>query len=335
MNETAVEALLRAQGLTEERLGPEEWARTVREAMDYEAEKAARPTDGRRASQDPSLTTGTSRPPMRSLRPVSSLLNPAELGDIRAGLHERLERRRAANDALGGERAASEDDGPPCKLCDGARFVRVTVDLRHPLFGVSVPCTCVGSFGIGERIARAAIPARYEAMAFNTFGGTDNIAALRSVTEWAGLTNMLIIGEPGRGKTHLAVAALRREVEERGKVGRFFYVPHLLEDVRRRYGDGESESAQAFTDSLVGWPLLVLDDLGAERVTPWAQEQLDGLIERRLSAGMVTVITTNLDSVEAIRVKLGARIASRLGPGVYDWVEVAGPDMREFVAPGN
>jgi len=88
-----------------------------------------------------------------------------------------------------------------------------------------------------------------------------------------------------------------------------------------------------------GQPVLLLDDIGAERVTPWVTEQLVSLIDRRLQADVVTVVTTNLTSLDAIREHYtardsdgiaGERLASRLGAAVFQWVRASGPDMRQY-----
>jgi DNA replication protein DnaC len=55
-------------------------------------------------------------------------------------------------------------------------------------------------------------------------------------------------------------------------------------------------------------PLLILDDLGTQSSTPWAQEKLFQLINHRYTAQLPTVVTTNLPLEE-----LGERLRTRLG----------------------
>lgn len=58
-------------------------------------------------------------------------------------------------------------------------------------------------------------------------------------------------------------------------------------------------------------PLLVIDDLGVERMTDNVGSVLDALITRRFDAGKGTVITTNLRA-DQIRARYGDRIARRI-----------------------
>ena len=75
-------------------------------------------------------------------------------------------------------------------------------------------------------------------------------------------------------------------------------------------------------------PLLVLDDLGTESATPWAQEKLYQLVNYRYNYQMPTVFTTNR-RVES----LDEQIRSRLGDqALCKIVEIAARDFRELKA---
>jgi DNA replication protein DnaC len=302
------EALLRQVGITPEYTGEAAWELAVTDQM-RQAERASR-------SQSNDLR--------RAFEPLSEEETKHFL--------ERL--RERAKNYPEFEPAPLDEYATDCAICGGARFVRVTRDRNHPLFGKVERCVCVGGVTPEERLFRADIPMHYRAMTFESFDRDQNPDAFAAVVAWNGQTNRMLAGPPGRGKTHLAVAALQREVVERERVGRFIYVPHMLEEIRRRYSSTE-ETAQDYIDRLVGWPLLVLDDLGAERATEWVTEQMVTLIERRLQAGSPTLITSNLMSREAISEHYGGgiageRLASRLGPGVYGWIAATGEDQREY-----
>lgn len=71
--------------------------------------------------------------------------------------------------------------------------------------------------------------------------------------------------------------------------------------------------------------LLILDDLGAQRNTDWALEQLDSLIDHRYVCEKLTIFTTNLTSKQ-----LPARIASRLNEG--ECIKLTCCDYRELKA---
>lgn len=232
-----------------------------------------------------------------------------------------------------------------CEVCQDARFVRVSSDPKHPFFGSPVPCVCVKEHRAEELLKRADIPQRYSEMTLETFDKRANIHAFELVSAWNGERNVVLAGPPGRGKTHLAMGMLRREVESRGRPARFVYVPTLLDEIRKRYADDwAGESAQDFEGRMARWPLLVLDDLGAERATAWVVERLTLLLEQRLDRQLVTVVTTNLMSRDDIESHFAGfkgeaemeaqRLASRLGAGRYDWIKAVGPDMRDYQEAG-
>jgi DNA replication protein DnaC len=101
---------------------------------------------------------------------------------------------------------------------------------------------------------------------------------------------ILLGGNPGTGKSHLAVAILKAV----NRSGHFVNVPELMKRLRATFntpGAGETESA--IVDQLVGVPMLVLDDIGAERVTGYVEEMLYLVINGRESSLKPTVFTTN------------------------------------------
>lgn len=223
-----------------------------------------------------------------------------------------------------------------CEVCEDARFVRVTSDPKHPLFGEVVPCVCVREHRVEDLTRRAEIPDRYSYMTFDAFNSDANLHAFELVSAWNCDENLVLSGLPGRGKTHLAVAALKREIESRGKPGHFLYVPKLLDEIRKRYSDSwDGDRPEEYEARIARWPLLLLDDLGAERSTPWVLERLTLLLEERQDRSLITIVTTNLMSKDAIEDHFGdsmeaQRLASRLGAGRYRWIPVMGEDMREF-----
>ena len=72
--------------------------------------------------------------------------------------------------------------------------------------------------------------------------------------------------------------------------------------------------------------LLIIDDIGAERVTEWVRERLVSIINTRVGAGLSTIYTSNL-SPEELKEGLGDRISSRV-LGSSGVVEITGADRR-------
>ena len=142
---------------------------------------------------------------------------------------------------------------------------------------------------------------------------------------------IMLCGGFGTGKTHLA-AAVVAELAQQGIAGVFVVVPDLLRSIRAGY------SSKVEDDGLFmlvrGAPLLVLDDLGAERVvrsgqegTSWVQEQLFILINYRYERMLPTIITSNY-RIDELTQMLGARITSRLWE-MTTGVLLGGVDVRK------
>ena len=104
----------------------------------------------------------------------------------------------------------------------------------------------------------------------------------------------MLQGSIGVGKSHLAVAALNESVHE--KPGRYWTWGRLLMHIRQQAFDergprwSEDYALQPFTE---GRSLLVLDDVGAEKMTDWAQQTLYTVLNARYEGSLPTIVTTN------------------------------------------
>lgn len=141
-------------------------------------------------------------------------------------------------------------------------------------------------------------------------------------------TGLMLIGPYGCGKTHLAAAILHRCAED-GTPGMFVVAPDLLAQIRSSYRTGDGR-ADEIVDAAKNTPLLVLDDLGAEKASPWVQEQLYMLINHRYEHMLPTVITTNNDGAE-LEAELGRRTLSRLAEMTVP-IKISARDYRMKLA---
>lgn len=102
---------------------------------------------------------------------------------------------------------------------------------------------------------------------------------------------LVLLGETGCGKTHLA-AAIGHYLCARDIGVEFCVVPDLLDDLRS--ASREHTDAGHLDDVLEAVrnaPCLILDDLGVHSATPWAQEKLFQILNYRYNAKLPTVIT--------------------------------------------
>ncbi len=113
-------------------------------------------------------------------------------------------------------------------------------------------------------------------------------------------------GGYGCGKTHLAAAVANERVRQ-GNPALFIVVPDLLDHLRATYNPQSNISYDKRFDEVRRAPFLVLDDLGTESATPWAQEKLFQLFNYRHVARLPTIITTTR-SIEDLDPKLRARL---------------------------
>jgi DNA replication protein DnaC len=104
----------------------------------------------------------------------------------------------------------------------------------------------------------------------------------------------------------------------------------LLEKVKQGFNDGESD--QVKKTAADAWEraktaeLLVLDDIGAERPTEWAQDQIQGLVDYRYMHELPILMATNIPP-RAWDDTFGPRTASRMR-GMTLPFELGGKDLR-------
>lgn len=99
---------------------------------------------------------------------------------------------------------------------------------------------------------------------------------------------LLLHGNSGGGKT-FAAACIANELSSRGSKVLFLSVPELC---KPGYWDNEP------VERIKGLDLLVLDDMGAERGTEYAQDTLFRAVDAAYGAGVPMIVTTNCESFE-------------------------------------
>ena len=134
---------------------------------------------------------------------------------------------------------------------------------------------------------------------------------------------LTLFGDTGVGKTHLAVAIVVERIRE-GHPVFFAFIPELLDHLRYTFTPDSRVTYDRVFDEVKNTPLLVLDDMGREHSSPWAQEKLYQIVVHRHNARLPTVITSTLDFAEQT-----GPISSRVrDPMVGQLVRIDAPDYR-------
>lgn len=172
------------------------------------------------------------------------------------------------------------------------------------------------------------IPNRYRNCTLDTFGNQSSpvLAAMRAWLAGDQARGLYIHGNFGRGKTGLVVATLRELVIAHGmqrgmdipvkRLAQFVTATGMLQSLRP--GGDEDDSAKVLR-SLVKARVLVIDDLGAERLTDWGADRVFEIVNARHNAEMPTLVTSNyrMDELakritQQVGAKMGDRIVERL-----------------------
>lgn len=178
-----------------------------------------------------------------------------------------------------------------------------------------------------EQLAKAGLPAQYVDKPFEQTEGTE--AARLLLRRWIEHFSDVgrpkapaLVGDPGRGKTHLLTQTAVYLIRKHLTVVRYTTMPELIEVARDAIKGDRSRYAH-----FERCTLLILDDVGAERATDFAVDKLQLMVDHRYRMGMPVLIATNvLPSFWPDY--FGSRTASRLAE-MTEAVNVEGPDWRQ------
>ena len=227
---------------------------------------------------------------------------------------------------------------PNCPICHGTGLVKRGGDPDDPTSGHLEACECRKRLLEQDSSKAKATSANlngYEQMTFDTFKvegrgqlRTEQITNLTYARDCARKYAedpsgwLFFTGRYGTGKTHLA-AAIANYTLDKGEEIIFQPVPDLLDQLRISYGN-TGETFEDRFERIRTIRLLVLDDLGAQSPTAWAEEKLYQIINYRYVNKLPTVITSNVNPRD-----MDGRIASRLKDPFVTRIVMQVPDYRD------
>ncbi|MCC6292705.1 MAG: ATP-binding protein [Bryobacterales bacterium] len=191
-----------------------------------------------------------------------------------------------------------------CPFCGGTGW-RI-----HEIGGLSGAerCDCFKVHRAARLVESANVPANYTKASFENFSivhhdkqqETRLVDSFKAAYDFAERfpqrtekPGLLFVGPTGAGKTHLAVAVMRR-LMQKGFESVFFGYQELLEKLKSSYDPAYGAALRESYQRALECEVLVLDDLGAYRVTDWVLDTVTHLITVRCNERRPVIATTNL-----------------------------------------
>jgi DNA replication protein DnaC len=239
----------------------------------------------------------------------------------------------------------------PCPHCDDTGWKPID----DPVSRVRrvVRCECWREQVGAHRLVDANIPKRYLHCTFDNFSAYNEsleraLEAARAIPgrfdgaaarELVG-RGLFLDGQPGVGKTHLAVAVLKAIIDRSRATGLFYDTRDLLRVIRSTYDPSIRTTELEVLRPVMNAQVLVLDDLGAEKTSEWVEETMNLIVNTRYNERRMTLFTSNYPDVpddsdpNSLLFRIGHRMRSRLHE-MCDFIEMDGADYRELPVNGG
>jgi len=211
-----------------------------------------------------------------------------------------------------------------CELCGGHGWISPNVPVGHADFGTIAPCQCQESRLEDEQRDRLLTYSNLGHLTRFRFENLDpdglsdseisksqfrkayDVARVYANDPRGWLT---FTGPNGAGKTHLA-AAIANHCVDSSRIVFFSHAPDLLDHLRSSFGPASETSYSDLFEQVRSTPLLVLDGLGSQSATPWAEEKLRQIINHRFNAELPTIVTTAVP-LNALDPYIATRLTTR------------------------
>ncbi len=227
-----------------------------------------------------------------------------------------------------------------CTRCQGTGWMLVQNQDRE----VAVRCPCRQRDLFAKRLENSGIPVRFAGVELKGYlPGKENSSqaqarqvAEKFVAEYPAVAGGLLFqGPTGVGKTRLLCSIAHHLIQDQGTDVQYIDWNDLVREMR----SGEDTTTRDFAliqrlmQRLASAELLLFDEFGASRPSPYVEDNIYFLVNRRYNDGRVTLFATNyfdrrIGAEDILTDRVSARIRSRL----YEMartVEIRGPDYRQ------
>lgn len=191
---------------------------------------------------------------------------------------------------------------------------------------------------LANKLGAALIPSRFRDRTFESYIATEpkQVKALTICRDYAenfaehfkAGRCLLLLGNVGTGKTHLATAIANHIMRTTTATAVYRTVGGILQHIKGSY-DRESDYSEADAFAAYTRPsLLIIDEVGATKPTEFELASLFNIINARYEEQLPTVVISNLPAGE-LSGALGERCVDRLreGGGIavgFDWKSARG-----------
>lgn len=191
-----------------------------------------------------------------------------------------------------------------------------------------------------ERLLDAGIPLRFQSSSLDTWAAGDSQDKLRAWHMATGYVDafaenfevgrsMMLLGQVGTGKTHLATGILQQVIRNfgsQGLIGSYTTAGGIIRSVKDTFGNRDRSESAVYAE-LVSPHLLVIDEIGVQHGTDFERTVLFEVINVRYEQRKPTIIVSNL-GMNDLRQCLGDRAVDRLREGglavLFRWASARG-----------
>ncbi len=193
----------------------------------------------------------------------------------------------------------------PYSNCDGSGM-KVNTETNSVTF-----CKCYYDSIVDSKLKFANIPEEFENLTINSFMtdcySTEEYRTRAAMAKKATanfVNNYTMFKEKGKGlyyysytkgsgKTRLAVSLGNALIKVHRARVRFITTIDLLGEIRSTYGKDSETTENQIINAIKDVDVLIIDDIGVERITDWAGDIFYNIINGRMISNKITIFTSN------------------------------------------